>query len=478
MPVTSGILTGSAFKVQDWQASFLRGVYRETDAPNLAVLSVPRKNGKTGLAATLSLVHLCGPEAEENGEVYSAANDRAQAAITYRAMVNIVKRVPELSDRLIIRDFDRSLEDSVTGSRYMALSADVPTKHGLSSSFIVYDELGQARDRSLFDVLETSMGARLNPLMLVISTQAPIDAHPMSELVDDIESDPDDASVFGVVYRAPSDADIFHPDVWHAANPALGTFRSLAELEASARRAKRLPSRRASFRNLYLNQRIAPDTSFLDAAEFAACAAERGELTGESCYIGLDLAKTSDLNALVAYFPESGHVLDVVWASDDMVEGATAPYQAWKDAGWLRTTPGRSVNKRAIALELAAFIETYDVRTVIVDRWGIDELERILDDEGIYVQLDAMGQGFKDMSPAVSMLEASVLERTLKHRGNPLMVWAFGNLEVDEDPAGNRKFSKKRARDKIDPMIALTMALAGASRDTRSYSFAGSVVGL
>ena len=487
-PVEAGILEGSRFHVQDWQREFLAYVYGDFREVSIAVLSVPRKNGKTGLAARLCLAHLCGPESEPMGEVYSAANDRAQAAITYRAMLAVIRRVPALQERLIVRDYDRSIEDTVTGSRYQALSSDVPTKHGLSASFIVYDELGQARDRELYDVLETSMGARSDPLMLVISTQAPIDAHIMSELVDEVESPTRDASMYGIVHRAPPTADIWDEAVWHEANPALGTFRSLKEFRAAARRAFRLPSRRASFRNLYLNQRIAPDSSFLDVAEWDACATAKPLQDGPTatkelslhadlpCFIGLDLAKTADLNAMIAYFPSSGVVLDWVWASDEQVDAAQAPYRSWSETGHLLTTPGRSVNKRAIALQLAALMETYDVQRVTVDRWAIEELERVIDEEGIYIDLCPMGQGYRDMSPAVAMLESAIVERAIVHRGSPLMSWCFSNLEIDEDPAGNRKFTKKRARGAIDPMVALLMALQGAADAPPARSFAGSVL--
>ena len=477
LPVEAGILEGSRFHVQDWQRDFLGHVYDDEDV-SIAVLSVPRKNGKTGLAARLCLAHLCGPQSEPGGEVYSAANDRAQAAIVFRSMAAIISRVPELQERLNVISFDKTIVDAVTGSRYMALSADVPGKHGLSASFVVYDELGQAKSRDLYDVLETSMGARANPLMLVISTQAPIDAHPMSELVDEVESPTHDPSMYGVVHRAPADADIWSPEVWAVANPALGTFRSLSEFQAAARRAQRLPSRRAAFRNLYLNQRVAPDTGFLDVAEWEACTGEIPLLAGAACYIGLDLAKTSDLNALVCYFPESGAALDMVWASEEQVDASMAPYRSWQESGHLLTTAGRSVNKRAIALTLAELIETYDVQRVTVDRWAIEELERVIEEEGIYVDLKPMGQGYKDMAPAVSLLEASVLERRLVHRGSPLMGWCFSNLEVDEDPAGNRKFTKKRARGPIDPMVALLMALQGAASAPPAYSFSGSLIEL
>ena len=477
LPVASGILAGSHIVLQPWQQDFLRDAYRP--AVTQAILSVPRKNGKTGLAAALSLAHLCGPMAEQQGEVYSAANDKAQAAITYRAMRAIVERVPALEDRLIIRDHDKSIEDAVTGSRYQALSADVPRKHGLSASFIVYDELGQAKSRDLFDVLATSGGARENPKLLVISTQAADDSHVLSELIDDALG-ADDPSIAYAVWAAEPDADPYTEETWAACNPALGTFRSLEEMQSAARRAARIPSQRAAFRNLYLNQRVSPDTSFLPPEEWHECAGEFDPdlLAGAPCYLGLDLAKTRDLNALIAYFPEEHAVLDWVWAAGDQVDAASAPYQAWVEAGWLLQSGTRAVNKREIAYQIARVCEDYDVRGILCDRWGIDELQRVFDEEGIYADLVPFGQGYKDMSPAVAVLEQAVLERRIVHRGNPLMTWSFGNIEIDTDPAGNRKFTKKRAREAIDPMVALVMALAGAEHAPPVYSFRDSVVSL
>ena len=463
--------------MQPWQRDFLEHVYAPSGAPTIAVLSVPRKNGKTGLAARLCLAHLCGPEAEANGEVYSAANDRAQAAIVYRAMHSIIKRVPALQERLIVRDFDRSIEDAVTGSRYMALSADVPTKHGLSASFIVYDELGQAPKRDLYDVLETSMGARLTPLMLIISTQAPLDAHVMSELVDEVESPTRDRSMYGVVHRAPAGADIWDEDVWAAANPPWE--RPVVE---------RIPGRRAPRAPSTLTPRKLPKFVPQSACRarhhlFRRCgvggvhgryphATGRRVLRGARPWrrrpTSMPSSRTSPNPApcLIGY----GHRRSK-W---------TAPRRPTV-SGQSKGTYSRRRAQRQQArgrATTAALLDAYDVRRVTVDRWAIDELRRVVDEEGLYVDLQPMGQGYRDMAPAVSLLEAAVLERTLIHRGSPLLGWCFGNIEVDEDPAGNRKFTKKRAHGPIDPMVALLMALSGAATAPPVYSFQGSVIGL
>ncbi|MER2536847.1 MAG: terminase large subunit [Rhizobiaceae bacterium] len=191
LPITAGKLAGKPMRLRDWQREFIRAVYTEDEAGRrpvrTAVLSMGRKNGKTQLAAALALCHLLGPEAEPRGEVYSCALTRDQAAKLFAEMVAILDAHDELADRCNVIRFTKQIEvlsGHGAGSMYVALSADAGSKLGLSPSFVVYDELGSAPNRALFDAMDTASGARDNPLMMVISTQAAADHAVMSELVD------------------------------------------------------------------------------------------------------------------------------------------------------------------------------------------------------------------------------------------------------------------------------------------------------
>ena len=437
------------------------------------MVSIPRKNGKTGLAAGLALGHLCGPEAEEMGEVYSAASDKKQAGIVFRQCKAMIRRTPWLKSRLLIKDFDMSIEDRVTGSTYQALSADVETKHGLSASCVIYDELAQAKSSGLYDVLRTSTGARANPMFIVISTQAARDEHVLSELIDYglavQEGSIDDPTFYLSLYTAPEDADPYDEAVWAACNPGLGTIRSIDEMRSMAKRAKRMPSRLPAFLNLYLNQRIQADASFMPVSEWLGCADETvtvDALAGRPCVVGLDLSEVRDMTALVAYFPLDGAVLGWTWAPGETVWGNDAmPYEGWARAGWLEVTPGRAIDKRYVVRRLAELSQTFDVQAVAYDRWGMEEVRRLLDEEGLWLELAPFGQTYADMSPAVGALEAAIIGRSLRHSGNPVLGWCFGNLVVDTDGAGHRRFTKGKATAKIDCMIALVMALGYAVRN-------------
>jgi len=267
LTITSGKLAGKPMVLREWQREFIRDVYAQNAEGvrpvRTAVLSMGRKNGKTQLAAALALCHLAGPESEMRGEVYSCALTRDQAAKLYAEMVAYLNAHDELADRCNVVRFTKQIEvlfGPGEGSIYMALSADAGSKLGLSPSFVVYDELGSAPNRALYDAMDTATGAREDPLMMVISTQAAADHAVMSELVDyglkvragEIE----DPSFHLTLYAAPEHADPWTREAWEAANPALGDFRSLPDVERQASQARLVPSKESAFRNLILNQRV------------------------------------------------------------------------------------------------------------------------------------------------------------------------------------------------------------------------------
>jgi phage terminase large subunit-like protein len=474
LPITAGAHAGRKMKLRPWQRREIEQVYR-TDRKGLRIVrtwlfTLPRKNGKTALAAALALCHLCGPEAEARGQVYSAAADKYQAALLYNEMRAIIDATPWMQERVIVRDFNKHLEDAETGSIYLALSADAKTKHGFSASFIIYDELAQAPNRELYDVLTTSTAARAEPLAVVISTQNADPLHVMSELVDYgrkvLDGAIDDPSFHATIYSAPMEADPWDEATWRACNPALGDFRSLEEMRTSAKQAQRIPARESAFRLLYLNQPVEADDRFIHAADWLACKREidRQRLAGKRCWAGLDLSSTRDLSALVLYFPDDGGaILPFFWCPADELDKREdidrVPYRTWARAGLIEPTPGRSINKTAIALRLAEVAQTYRLQAVAYDRWSIEELRRIMADEGIRLPLVEHGQGYKDFSPALSALESAILDRRISHDGNPILTWNLANAVVDTDPAGNRKLAKERARERIDGLVAMAMAL-------------------
>ena len=475
LPITSGLLAGKTMKLLPFQKAFIKAVYAERKGKRLvrqAVLSCPRKNGKSGLSAGLALCHLAGPEAEPRGQVISCANDRSQASILYEEMKAIVEATPWLSNRIVFKEYQKTMRDDkgpeATKSTYTAISAEVSSKHGLSPSCIIYDELGQAKTRDLFDVMATSQGARKEPLLLVISTQAATDNHVLSELIDyglKIQSgEVKDRTFHLTLYCADEDADIWDKATWIKCNPAAGKFLSIDDLKAAADKARELPTQEPAFRNLRLNQRVDSEAAFISPKLWEECAdaVDVQSLRGKTCYGGLDLSSTQDLTALVLYFPESGAVLPYFWLPLDGLKEKSlqdrVPYDIWKKQGYLSAISGSAVDRNAIALQVAEIAQNYDVQCIGFDRWRFEDLQKILTDEGIDLHFEPVGQGYKDFSPGIDEFERLMLAKRLKHAGNPIMRWCASNAVCTIDPAGNRKLDKKRSRGRIDGIVALVMA--------------------
>jgi len=490
--VPSGAGAGEPFKLLPFEKKFIKDVYAPhvNVGPKLwrrlvrrAVLSIARKNGKTALIAALVLVHLVGPEAENNGEIYSAANEREQAAQVYKYTCQIIKADPELMGMLKMVDSTKTIACYHNGSFYKALSAEAGTKHGLNPTVVIYDELAQAPKRDLFDVLDTSMGARTEPLMIIISTQSADPKHTLSLIVDDGLNGKDPTTVVHL-YAVPEDTkDIYDEKVWKKANPALGEFRYIEDVRVLAKRAKRMPSFEATFRNLYLNQRINSVSPLIPRAEWLGCLDKNCELEeGEEIYLALDLSAVTDLTCLTAVSAHDGDRTQCwFWKPEDLIQQHEdrdrVPYTLWARQEAITAVPGRTIHYGFVAEQLGELMGQYRVLGLAYDRWRINDLFRELDAIGIESYVDGKddeipgalrlcpwGQGFKDMAPAIDALEISILERKFKHNGNPCMTWNFSNAVVLKDPSGNRKLDKSKARFRIDGAVATAMVLGLKAR--------------
>ncbi|WP_445222112.1 terminase large subunit [Bradyrhizobium sp. Pa8] len=484
LPITQGKLAGTKMVVRDWQREFLEAVYSE-DAPGIrpvrtAILSLARKNGKTGLVAGLALCHLAGPEAEPRGECYAAANDRFQAGKIFAEIVAILGQHAELGARCNIIRFRKEIEvldGQGKGSIFAALSSDAATKLGLSPSFTVIDELGYAPKRDLYDALDSAMGARDNPLLIAISTQAPDDNHVFSTLVDyglKVQAgEVVDPSFHLTLYSAPESTDPMARETWLLANPALGDFRSEEDVARQAAQAERIPSKMQDFRNKILNQRVAAHVRFIAKAEWDRCGGpiDIEALKGRPCFGGLDLSAARDLTAWVLVFPmEDGtlHVLPRFFLPEngiaDKSELDKVPYDVWARQGLLDLIPGSTIDPGFVAEAMAEDAARFDIQAVAYDRWRIEDLKRELARIGAELPLVPHGQGFRDMSPAVDALERSVAEAQLRHGSHPVLTMCAANAVITKDPAGGRKLDKAKAAGRIDGLVALAMANSISAR--------------
>jgi phage terminase large subunit-like protein len=478
---------GHPFKLDKWEKDFIRDVYEPHRGTRRmvrrAILSVARKNGKTALIAAIVLAHLIGPEAIPNGEIYSAANDRDQASIIFKFAKQIVQREPLLRDEIEIISSTKTMIAHPTGSIFRAVSAEAGTKHGYLPSVAIYDELAQAKSRELYDVLDTSFGARSEPLFVVISTQSNDPEHILSKLIDDGLSKNDPAIVCHL-HAADDECSLDDEAQWLKANPALGKWRDRDDLVAAIRKAKRMPAEEPKVRNLFLNQRVSPTASLISRAEWMACAGVVEIREDEEVYLGLDLSSVVDLTALImGTVDDPTRIRAFFWKPIELLAEHSARdfgtgshrYQEWVASGHMMTTPGRSIDPEVIATFIAQLGQTQKIRALAYDRWRVDDLLREFDriglqafkdgDKGDGLRLVPWGQGYRDMGPAIDAIELAVTERTIIHPSSPVLNWNMANAVATMDPAGNRKIDKDKARFRIDGAVALAMMLGLRSRD-------------
>lgn len=467
---------GEKVLLREWQREALRLIYDNPAGTRRAIFSFGRKNGKTALSAFLLLLHLVGPEAKANSQLYSAAQSRDQAGILFELAAKCVRRSPELFPFIIVRDTRKELLCAELGTHYRALSAEVSTAFGLSPAFIVHDELAQVRGprSSLYEALETATGAHDEPLSIIISTQAPTDADLLSVLIDDAIAG-HDPRVVCRLYTAPKEMDPFCEEAIKLANPAFGDFLNAVEVRAKAEDARRMPSMESEYRNLHLNQRVEANSPFVSANVWDACGGEVWPLDGE-VWGGLDLSAARDLTALVLIGQHEGawHVHPTFWLPGDGLGDKSradrVPYDVWERQGHLIAAPGRAIEYEYVAEYLRSVFDEHDVRKIAFDRWGWPHLRPWLLKAGFTEdQLEAhfveMGQGYQSMSPALRDLETDLLNGTIAHGNHPVLKMCAANAVVQSDPAGNRKLAKDKSAGRIDGMVALAMARAAAGAD-------------
>lgn len=489
LPVTKGKLAGKRMRLLPGQRAFINDIFA-TDSKGrrrvqIAVRSEPRGNGKTGLVAGLCLAFLLGPEAEERGEIYSAAIDRGQAGLLWAEMAAIIERVPEFAVRVNPERVQKKL--TVTsgdghGSVYEALSSDARRGHGLAPLLFVFDELAQVQSAELLENLRTGMGKRKESLGVVISTQAPDDDHVLSRLIDDGLSGAD-TSILVHLSAAPLDADPFAEATIRACNPAWGVFLDGETILREAEQARRLPTFEPRFRQLRLNQRVQADPEnrlcTLPVWQQGKVPVSRQALAGRRCYGALDLSGKHDLTALVLVFEDDDGGFDVLpffWTPQDQLEARPASererFRQWIAGGFLIPVPGAVIRYGFVAAELARLAVEFDLAAVAYDRWRIDDFRAELADTGCIVPLEPFGQGFRDMGPAVENFAELALSGRIRHGGHPVLTAAVSNTVTASDQAGNLKPNKGRGNTlgpvRIDGAVALLMALALARRQVEA----------
>jgi phage terminase large subunit-like protein len=475
-----GEWAGTRFNLSPWQQFVLGYImgWRRNDGTRLvrtAYVEVPRKNGKTTLAAGLAL-YLLLADGEPGAEIYVAATKRDQAKLTFDPAREMARRSPAIKKRVGI--YTNNIHVLETASKFEPLGADKDTLDGLNIHGLIIDELHAHKDRGMWDVLTSATGARRQPLTFVITTAglggAPTvcrQEHDYSEQV--LRGVVKDDSRFVYIATIDQGDDWIDEAAWRKANPNYGISVKPEFLRQECEKALATPAEQNKFRRYYLNEWVQQETRFLDLRAWDASAGlvRPEKLEGLVCYGGLDLANRIDLAAFVLVFPpqkgdEHWYVLPYFWVPEAaLVERSRrdrVPYDAWARQGFIRTTPGEVIDYATIRRDILELSRRYRFHRIGYDPWNAFEFAQRLQGEGF--EAIEVRPGYRTMTEPTKELARLVLEKKLRHGGNPVLRWMADNLVVQTDPAGNLKPDKEKSREKIDGIVALITALAIAMR--------------
>ena len=478
---TKGRWRGVPFELLPWQDRIIRDVFGTVKENgyrqyNTTYVEIPKKNGKSELAAGVALYMTCG-DGEWGAEVYGCASDRQQASIVFDVAVDMVDQCPALKKRMKPVMSVKRLVYKPTNSFYQVLSAEAYTKHGLNVHAVIFDELHAQPNRELFDVMTKGSGdARTQPLFFLITTAGTdrnsvcFEQHQKAE--DIILGRKIDPSFYPVIYGASDAADWSSEKVWYEANPSLGHTIDIEKVKNAYLSAKDNPAEENIFRQLRLNQWVKQSTRWMQMEKWDDCAfpVDELELIGRECYGGLDLSSSIDITAFVLVFPprddaEKYIILPYFWIPEKNMNLRVrrVPYDVWEKQGCLMTTEGNVIHYGFIENFIDDLGKKFHIREIAFDRWGAVQMVQNL--EGLGFTVIPFGQGFKDMSPPSKRLMELVLEKKIAHGGHPVLRWMMDNIFVRTDPAGNIKPDKEKSTEKIDGAVATVMALDRAIRN-------------
>jgi phage terminase large subunit-like protein len=465
------------FVLEPWQETLVREIFgwvhHETGLRRYRTVycEVPRKNGKTTLAAGIMLYMLL-VDREQGAEVYSAATTRDQAGVVYEIASQMVSNHPTLKKRCRRLDSRKRL---VAGKSYFqSCSSEAGAIHGTNPHCVIFDELHEQPDRELWTAFRTGFGSRRQPLFFSITTAGYDrtslcwEQHQYAKAI--LAGDVEDDRYLPVIFAADDTDDWREESTWEKANPCLDVSLHRDFLRSECATAQEIPGLENSFRRLHLNQWTEQDRRYIPMHKWDACRTsyKPDSLRRRPCYAGVDLATTRDVTACVLVFPEDDggfKVLPFFWLPQDSIDERAAQDQRlvrrFVEQGHIETTQGNTLDMLHVGERLVEIVNTYDVQRIGFDRYNAAVPISRLEQEGVpELMLKMMPQNAGTYNAPLKYLLSCLLDGKFRHDGNPVLRWMAQNMAVTEDCNGNLKPHKGNSADKIDGMSAMLMGMA------------------
>lgn len=487
---------GKPFTLLDWQKNAVNQFYgnvKENGARQYQYLylEIPKKNGKSELAAALGIYHTFA-DGEMRGEVYICAADKSNASIIFNAALGMLRQCPALMKFAKIKESTKEIVDLNSGTVMKVMSAEAYSKHGYKPSCVIFDELHAQPNRELWDIMTFGSGsARRQPVWVVLTTagddpdrnsigwEIHEKARKIIEYRKGNKTDTYDNPVWlPFIFGLPDgeNIDIYDEKLWYECNPSLGHTIQIDTLRQEAIDAKQSEATERLFRWLRLNQWIAVKTvgwmplTVYDNAEISVERESlREKLKGKRCYGGLDLSATTDLTAFSLLFPPQNGIdewtlIYEAWIPRDGMKAREkkdhVPYSEWESKGFINVTDGDVVDYDLVENAIRKADKDYDLRIIGTDQWNSRTLtQKLMKDDFDIVEISQTMSGLSD---SMKQLERLMRKKELKHEKNPCARWNFGNVRCAVDGNENIKPMKNKSTGRIDVAVASINAMATA----------------
>jgi len=496
---SKGEWAGQPFRLLPWQwEDIVRPLFGTLNADGyrqyrVCYVEIPKKNGKTELCAALGL-YMLSADNEEGPEVYVAAADREQAGLTYQAASAMVRSSKLMSKNLKCLDSRKRIIYGAKNGFLQVLSSESYTKHGLSPSCVIVDEIHAHPDDDLWNVLTAGTDyARKQQIVFVITTAGVYDKNSIwwklrSKAQQVKAGISEDSRFLPVLYLAdPEKDDPSDEELWRRVNPSLGQIFSMDKIRQDYGEAKNDPVDFQNFQRFRLNIPIKSLFRWMPMEKWDACgeAPDMESLKGRTCYGGLDLSSSLDLSGLVLVFPpvEENGTWDILVKAYCPEEGIIkrskvdrVRYDIWAEQGFLTATPGEVIDYDWIKKDVFDAAQTYDLREIGYDPWNatqianeiMAELNPSASEHGF--QMVMMKQRVQTYNEPMKNMLNSVMQGMIRHGNHPVLRWCADNLVVKVDANANVYPNKEKATEKIDLMTATFMAWGRAVLQTDTTS--------
>lgn len=477
-----GRFAGQRFRLEPWQQPIVEKVFGQLGDDGhrqyrIVFVEIPRKNGKSTIGAGLALRLLCA-DGEPGAQVYSAAADREQAGIVYREAASMVRASPLLASRLRVIDSRKNISYPQTNSFYRVVSSDAGRQHGLNPHGVIFDEIHTQRDHNLWVAMTSGFGARLQPIVIAITTAGVPDDSPLwwdmhekaRQIREGVIVDP---GFLGIRFGADAGDDYEDPAVWRKANPGLGSIIHEEGFKKDFIEARTQPRLWNDWLRYRLNVPTQQYDRWLDMFQWPRLEDRYSEsdLSGQECVMGLDLSSRVDLTALALLFKQpDGSVRSLYrfWLPEENIRQDLRP---WVSNGYIKTTPGASIDYEFVRAEINALAKQYKVRCINYDTWRADLLRGQLESDGF--ECNEIRFGIRSMDRPSRDFETAWADGKYRHNGNPVMRWMCDCATIRSDANGNImpvKPDRKKSTKNIDGVAATIMAWDTYSRHDSNTS--------